>query len=81
MIIDITVVPKSRQFSIVKKDGKIKIHLKSAPENNKANLELVKELSKAMDCQVRIISGLKSKSKKIELSISQEDFEMRLGKN
>jgi len=81
MIIDIAVVPKSKQFSIIKKEGKIKVHLKSAPENNKANLELVKEFSKIFNCQVRIISGLKSKHKKLELDISEENFEMCLGKN
>ncbi|MFH1685426.1 MAG: DUF167 domain-containing protein [Candidatus Micrarchaeota archaeon] len=81
MILELTVVPKSKKFSIVQKDGKIKVHLKSAPENNKANLELIKELSKVLGCQVRIMSGLKSKHKKLDLDISQEDFEMRLGKN
>jgi uncharacterized protein (TIGR00251 family) len=81
MILEITVVPKSKRFSIIKKDGKIKIHLKSAPEQNKANLELLKELSKVFNCQVRIISGLKSKAKKLELNISQEDFDLQVGKN
>ncbi len=81
MIIDITVVPKSKKFSIIQKDGQIRIHLKSAPENNKANLELVQELSKLLGCQVRIISGLKSKHKKLDLTISQEELDLYLGKN
>ncbi len=81
MILELTVFPKSKKFSIVQKDGKIKVHLKSAPEHNKANLELIKELSKLFNCQVRIISGLKSKAKKVELNISQEDFDLQVGKN
>lgn len=64
MIIEVTVVPNSKKFEIVKKD-KIKIFLKSKAENNKANLELLKELKKKFKCKVFILSGALSKNKKL----------------
>ena len=44
-----------------------KIALKAKPENNKANVQLIKFLSKQLKKKVRIKSGLKSKLKTIEL--------------
>ncbi len=81
MIVEVTVVPKSGRFAVSIKEDKIKIFLKSPAEQNKANLELVKELSKALGCNVRIISGLKSRSKKIELDASEEEWDAFLGKD
>jgi len=75
MQVDIAVVPKSGRFSVSVKDGKIKIHLRSAPEDNKANLELIKELGKALHSEVRIVSGLKSRHKTIEIGIVKEDWD------
>ncbi|MBU0591101.1 DUF167 domain-containing protein [Candidatus Micrarchaeota archaeon] len=74
MIIDIIVVPKSGRFAVSVKDGKIKVFLKSAAEDNKANLELIKEFSKLTSCEVRIVSGLKSRRKKIELDLGELEF-------
>ena len=71
MIVDVIVVPKSGRFAISVKDGRIKVFLKSAAEDNKANLELVKELSKFSGSIVRIVSGAKSKRKKIEIDIDE----------
>jgi len=75
MIVEVTALPKSGRFSIEQKNGRIGIHLKSAPEGNKANLELVKKLSKALKTDVRIISGQKSRIKKLEIDISQEEWD------
>jgi len=75
VIVDITAVPKSGRFSVSLKDGKVKAFLRSAAEQNKANLELVRELSKALDKPVRIISGHKSRHKRLEIDISKEEWE------
>jgi hypothetical protein len=64
MIIEVKVKPNSPKFSINIKD-KIIIHCKSPPEKNKANLEIIKELRKLFKKDIEIISGLKSKNKKI----------------
>ena len=74
MIAEVTVAPKSGKFSISVKGDRIKISLKSTPEQNKANLELVKELSRALDSTVKIISGHKSKHKRLEISISEDEW-------
>jgi len=72
MIIEISVVPKSGRFRIAVNEEKIKVYLKSPPEENKANLEIVKEFEKLFGKPVRIISGIKSKKKKIELPVTEE---------
>lgn len=74
MILDITVVPGSGSFRIVRKDGQIKVFLKSKAEDNKANIELIKKLKKELKCGVCIVSGMKSRQKKIELDIEPEKF-------
>ena len=71
MIIEISVVPKSRKFRIVKKNGLLKAYLRNPPEENRANLELIKEFEKLFGKPVRIISGAKSKKKKIQLPVSE----------
>ncbi len=71
MIADVAAVPKSGRFSVSFKDGKVKIFLKSAAEGNKANLELVKELSKLLHAPVRIVSGHTSRRKRVELGASE----------
>jgi uncharacterized protein (TIGR00251 family) len=72
VIVDITVVPKSGRFAVSVKEGKVKVFLKSAPTDNKANLELIKELSKALRAEVRIISGHSSRRKRLEMDIGED---------
>jgi len=48
-------------------DGVIHIALHAPPEENKANIELIKFLSKENGMHARIISGRTSKEKTIEL--------------
>ena len=75
MIVEISVVPKSGRFLVLLKDGKVKIYLKSAAEDNKANLELLKELKKRLNCEVDIVSGHKSRRKKLELNVDPSKWE------
>ncbi len=74
MIAEVSVVPKSGSFKLSLKDGKLKAYLKSPPEKNKANLELARELSKLLDCPVRIVSGQKSRRKTLEIEISEKEW-------
>ena len=71
MIFDVTAVPRSRRFSISSKDGKVKIFLRSVAEDNKANAELIRELSKLLGSPVRLVSGHTSRRKRIEIGISE----------
>ena len=67
MIIKIKVRPNSGKQKIVKNGESYDVYLKSSPENNKANVELLKLLQRHFDKKVRIKSGLKSRIKTIEL--------------
>ena len=48
-------------------DENYKVSLKSVPENGKANLELVKVLRKFFGRDIKIISGLSSRRKVVEV--------------
>ncbi len=74
MIAEVSVVPNSRKFSISVKDGRLRIRLSSPPENNKANIELIKELERATGRGVRILSGATLKRKKLEIGMSEGDW-------
>jgi len=68
MIIKIKVKTNSGKQEIFKlSDDEYKINLKNHPEDNKANVELIKLLKKYFNKNAKIIKGLKSKNKVIEL--------------
>ena len=80
--LEITVVPKSSQSKIVEKDNSFKAYLHSAPENNKANLELIVLLSKKIKIpksNITIIKGDKSRNKKVQFeNITMESILKKL---
>jgi len=52
------------------KDGRLRVRLAAAPEDGKANAELINFLSKTFDCSkrdLRIVAGEKSRLKVIEV--------------
>lgn len=66
----IIVKPSSRENKVNGFDNKRNafiVCVKAKPENNKANIEIIKFLSKYLKKKVRISSGLKSKGKIIEI--------------
>ena len=68
-IIKIKVKPNSGKQEVIENknsDGYI-VNLKSAPENNKANVELIKVLEKHFKKKIKIKSGFTSKNKLIEV--------------
>ncbi len=68
MIIKIKVKPNSKEQKIEKiSENEFKINLKEKAEDNKANLELLKLLRREFKKPVRIIKGLKSKNKIVEV--------------
>jgi len=67
MNINIKVKPNSGEQSIEKKENLYLVKLKSSPENNKANLELVKLLKKYFKKNVKIKSGFTSRNKIVEV--------------
>jgi uncharacterized protein (TIGR00251 family) len=65
VILEVRVKPKSSSFSISQQNGKITALTRSPAEDNKANMEIVKELSRLFGKDVRIVRGLKSRNKVI----------------
>lgn len=74
MLVDITVVPNSPKFRIARKDGAVKIYLRSPAEKNKANAELMRELEKIFGKPVRIVSGATSRKKRVELPVDEAQW-------
>jgi len=68
MILKVKVKPSSGKQNIEKKDGFYLVKLKSAPENNKANLELIKILKKHFKKEIVIKSGFSSRNKIVEVN-------------
>jgi len=63
------------EFSGVK-DGRLKIRIAAAPEDGRANAELINFLSKSLDCPKRdlqILSGEKSRLKTIALPVELKE--------
>lgn len=64
MLITAKIKTRQKSFKIDKKGDVWVISVTSPPEKNKANIEIIKELSKIYG-SARIISGLKSEKKVI----------------
>lgn len=73
LFLDITAVPSSgKQAIILDKQQRLKIFLKSAPEKNKANQELIRFLSEKTNItqdKLTIVKGLTSRKKRIAVAI------------
>ncbi|MCW3984927.1 MAG: DUF167 domain-containing protein [Candidatus Bathyarchaeota archaeon] len=73
VILEIQVKPKSKNFRIRVNDELV-IFCRQQPVKGKVNRELIKELSKIFGRKVEIVSGLRSKVKKILIrKIAEED--------
>ena len=69
----------SPEFSISKFSETIIIYTENQPENNKTNLEIIKELGKIFGKNVRILRGLKSKNKTVMIEgLSEKEFQNKL---
>ncbi len=67
MKIKVNVHPKSGRQSVIKAEKDYSVYLKSAAEDNKANIELIKLLKKHFGRNIEIKSGFKSRKKTIEV--------------
>lgn len=68
-IYELKIKPNSSKSEIVfnSNSQKIDVFLHSIPQDNKANLELITLFKKKLKLKVEIISGFKSKNKKIKI--------------
>lgn len=66
--LQVTVKPNARKTEILEQgEGTLKVAVAAPPEDGKANLELVKFLSRKLKKQVRIVSGFGNKKKLLEV--------------
>ena len=64
---EITVHPNKKETKIIgEKDGVLILEVKGKPENNQANNEIIRFLSKKYNKQVKIVKGLKTKRKTLK---------------
>ncbi|MDD5193027.1 MAG: DUF167 domain-containing protein [Candidatus Nanoarchaeia archaeon] len=69
MIIKIKVFPKSGREEIIKiSEAEYKVYLKKSPEDNRANIELLKLLKDYFKKNINIIKGARSRNKIIEIN-------------
>jgi|APSaa5957512576_1039674.scaffolds.fasta_scaffold00021_24 uncharacterized protein (TIGR00251 family) len=66
-LLNIRVVPNSSKQEIIEDNEQIKVYLKSVPDKNKANDELVKLFKKMFRLKVEIKSGAKSRNKVLKV--------------
>ena len=71
LVFDITVNPKSGRLAwVLDKTGRIKCYLKSEPEKNRANQELIRSLSDVLDIpqeDIEIVRGHTERKKVIKI--------------
>ena len=72
VVLEVHVKPKSRNFRIQVND-EIVILCKQPPVEGKVNRELIKELSKTFRRKVEVVSGFRSKTKKILIKHADEE--------
>jgi len=66
----IIVKPNSNKNEVIGYDGErgaYRVNIKAKPEDNKANIEVIKFLSRLLNKQVRIVKGFRSRSKLIDV--------------
>ena len=65
--IEVKVKTNCGKNKIILKEDKYFVELNAKPKNNEANIELIKFLSKEFKKRLRIVRGLKSKIKLIDV--------------
>jgi len=73
ILLEIKAVPGASKTELAGiKDGRLRIRIAAAPEDGKANAELLRLLSRALGCprrDLRLISGEKSRFKAVALPL------------
>ncbi len=74
MRLEIRVVPNAKKFSVLLKDGLIRVHVSAKAEDNNANAELVERLSEALGKKVSIARGAKGRAKVLEIEGNEDEI-------
>ncbi|MCK5234091.1 MAG: DUF167 domain-containing protein [Candidatus Aenigmarchaeota archaeon] len=74
VFLQVHVKTDQKKTKISVKNNRILVYLKNRPENNRANLELTTTLTKEFERPVFLVSGHKTKSKKLKINkITEEE--------
>jgi uncharacterized protein (TIGR00251 family) len=65
--LSLRVTPNSSRTELIEEEGKLKLYLKAVPEDNKANLELIKFFKKEFGLRIEIMSGEHSRVKRLKV--------------
>ena len=65
--LELRVIPHSSQLKLIEENNQLKLYLTAVADDNKANLQLIKFFKKEYDLKVRIVSGMKSRNKVVEI--------------
>lgn len=78
-IIEVSVKPNQPKFNIKLDGDDIIVFCAEAPVKGKVNKELIKELSKLFNAEIKMVSGFTSKQKRLLIkNISKSDVEQLL---
>ncbi len=76
MIINIKVKLGSGKQEIIKlNDKEYEVYVKQPPENNKANIEIIKLLRRYFKKDIRIVKGFKTRKKLVEIKGIDKQWE------
>ena len=79
IIVEVKVKPNSGAFGLSKKGGDLIIEVRSSASEGKANQEIIRELPRLLRCDVKILSGAKSRKKILLLEgVTESDIELVL---
>ena len=65
--LSLRVIPDSSKTKLIEENNQLKLYLQAQPEDNKANIALIKFFKKEFNLKVSIKSGAKSRNKVIEI--------------
>jgi uncharacterized protein (TIGR00251 family) len=80
VVLEVYVKPNSKRFRMEFEGNELVVSCREAPVKGKVNRELVKELSKLFNRKVELISGSRSRQKKILIrNIEADEINQILG--
>jgi len=80
-ILTVSVKPNSGEFAVDIKEDKLIVRLKNRAQNNRANIEIIKEFRRMLKKDVSLLSGGKSKTKKLVIyNATKSEVERAFGR-
>lgn len=73
VILEVYVKPRSREFRIEADGDEIVVFCREEPVKGKVNKELIKELSRLFNKEVKLVSGFTSKQKRLLIKDAEKN--------